>query len=69
MQFTNVVIGYDFLEGTGYVYDLSGRQLQTFEVKDRTVPVDLRNYPEGIYLIKIKTEVQEDGIKVMKTKN
>lgn len=69
VQFTNVVIGYDFLGGTGYVYDLSGRQLQSFEVKDRTVPVDLGNYPEGIYLIKIKTEVQEDGIKVMKKKN
>ena len=51
------------------MYDLSGRQLQTFEVKDRTVPVDLGNYPEGIYLIKIKTEVREDAVKVMKTKN
>ena len=69
VQFTNVAIGYDFLGGTGYVYDLSGRQLQTFEVKDRTVPVDLGNYPEGIYLIKIKTEVREDAVKVMKTKN
>jgi len=69
VQYTNVVIGYDFIGGTGYVYDLSGRQLQTFKVKDRTVPVDLGSYPEGIYLIKIKTEVQEDGIKVMKTLN
>ena len=69
VQFTNVAIGYDFLGGTGYVYDLSGRQLQTFEVKDRTVPVDLGSYPEGIYLIKIKTEVREDAVKVMKTKN
>ncbi len=68
-QYTNVVIGYDFMGGTGYVYDLSGRQLQTFKVKNRTVPVDLGSYPEGIYLIKIKTEVQEDGIKVMKTLN
>lgn len=68
-QYTNVVIGYDFIGGTGYVYDISGRQLQTFKVKDRTVPVDLGSYQEGIYLIKIKTEVQEDGIKVMKAIN
>lgn len=68
-QFTNVAIGYDFNHGTCYVYDLAGRQLQTFEVKDRTVPVNLGNYPEGIYLIKIKTEVREDAVKVMKTKN
>ncbi|WP_296146975.1 T9SS type A sorting domain-containing protein [uncultured Flavobacterium sp.] len=69
VQYTNVVIGYDFVGGTGYVYDLSGRQLQSFEVKDRTVPVDLGSYPEGIYLIKIKTEVQEDSVKVMKSTN
>jgi len=66
-QFTNVVIGYDFTGGTCYVYDLSGRQLQVFAVKDRTVPVDLGGYPEGIYLVKVKTEVQEDSVKVMKT--
>ena len=66
-QFTNVIVGYDFYGGTGYVYDLAGRQLQSFEVKDRTVPVDLGSYPEGIYLIQIRTEVQSDGVKVMKT--
>jgi len=68
-QFTNVIVGYDFEGGTGYVYDLAGRQLQTFAVKDRTVPVDLGSLPEGIYLITIKTEVQEDTVKVMKSLN
>jgi len=66
-QFTNVIVGYDFLGGTGYVYDLAGRQLQVFAVTGRTVPVDLGAYPEGIYVIQIKTEVQSDGVKVVKT--
>lgn len=66
-QFTNVIVGYDFYGGTCYVYDLAGRQLQSFEVKDRTVPVDLGGLPEGIYVIQIKTEVQSDGVKVIKT--
>ena len=68
-QFTNVIVGYDFYGGTGYVYDLAGRQLQTFEVRDRTVPVDLGGLPEGIYVIQIQTEVQSDGVKVIKTAN
>ena len=64
--FTNIIVGYDFEKGTASVYDLMGRQLQQFEIKSRTVPVDLSNYPEGIYVVSIKTNVHTDGVKIIK---
>lgn len=68
-EFTNVIVGYDFETGTATVVDLAGRVLQTFEITSRTVPVDLSSYPEGIYVINIKTNVQSDGVKVIKKGN
>jgi Secretion system C-terminal sorting domain len=65
-HYTNVVVGYEFEKGTATVFDLSGRQLQQFEIRDRTVPVDLGGVPEGIYLVEIRTNVQNDAIKVVK---
>ncbi|MFC6096431.1 T9SS type A sorting domain-containing protein [Flavobacterium qiangtangense] len=69
VQYTNVVVGYEFKSGTCTIFDLAGRQLQEFEITDRTVPVDLGSYPEGIYVIQIRTEIQSDGIKVVKALN
>lgn len=66
ITFTNIIIGYDFEQGTASVYDLLGRQLQHFEINSRTVPVDLSNYPEGIYVVSIKTNVHTDGVKLIK---
>lgn len=65
-EFTNIIVGYEFENGTATVADLAGRVLQTFEIDSRTVPIDLSTYPEGIYVINIKTNVQSDGVKVMK---
>ena len=66
-QYTNVIIGYDYEKGTCSVFDLAGRQLQSFDIaKERTIPVDLGGLPEGIYVIEIKTNVQKDGVKVIK---
>lgn len=69
--FTNVVVGYDFESGTATLVDLSGRVLQQFPINSRTVPVDLSTLPEGIYIVNIKTNVQSDGVKIIKknTKN
>lgn len=63
---TNVLVGYEFETGTATIVDLAGRTLKTFEITSRTVPVDLSPYPEGIYVINIKTNVQSDGVKVIK---
>jgi hypothetical protein len=70
-EYTNVIVGFDYDRGTASVYDLAGRQLQSFAVTDSTIPVDLGSYPEGIYVIRITTNKGEGSIKIIKgiTKN
>ncbi|HMI03966.1 MAG TPA: T9SS type A sorting domain-containing protein [Pedobacter sp.] len=65
--FTNVIVNYEYESGTATVVDLSGHVLKQFEISGRTVPVDLGGYPEGVYIVNIKTNVQSDGVKVIKT--
>ncbi|MBF4494813.1 T9SS type A sorting domain-containing protein [Flavobacterium sp. MR2016-29] len=67
--YTNVIIGYDFKEGTATLVDISGRILQEFSISSRTVPVDLSRYSEGIYIINIKTDVKTESVKVIKSVN
>ena len=64
--FTNIIIGYEFEKGTATVVDMMGRVLQQFTITTRTVPVDLSLYPDGLYIINIKTNIQSDGVKVIK---
>lgn len=65
-SFTNVIIGFEYDSGTASVYDLGGRELQNFKIEDRTVPVNLSEYPIGIYIISIKTNKGEGSVKVIK---
>lgn len=69
LQYSNVIVGYEFDKGTATVYDLMGRQLQQFEITDRTIPVDLGSMPEGIYIVEIRTNVQNDSVKIVKAVN
>ena len=66
--YTNVIIGFEYDSGKATLYDLSGRQLQQMEIHDQTVPMDLSNYPEGIYIIEVKTNTFHNSVKVMKRK-
>lgn len=65
-SYTNIIIGYEFEKGTATVVDMAGRILQQFAVTSRTVPVDFSRYPNGVYVVNIKTNVQTDGVKVIK---
>jgi outer membrane murein-binding lipoprotein Lpp len=65
-NFTNIIVGYEFTSGTATVFELGGRLLQTQEISSRTVPIDMSNYPAGIYIVNIDTNMQHDGIKVIK---
>jgi len=65
-SYTNVIIGYDFKEGTATLVDMTGRILQEFAITSRTVPVNLSRYSEGIYIIKIQTDVKTESVKVIK---
>ncbi len=69
VEYTNVIVGFDFTKGSLSVYDLGGHQLQTFPINERTVPVNLATYPEGVYIISVMTDKGEGSIKVMKAHN
>lgn len=65
-DYTNIIIGYDFEEGTASLYDLAGRQISSFPIYNRTVPIALAGLPEGIYVVNIKTNMGNDSVKVIK---
>jgi hypothetical protein len=67
--YTNVIVGYDFKEGTATIIDILGRTLQHFSISNRTVPVNLSGYAQGIYIIKIQTDIKTESVKVIKTVN
>lgn len=65
-QFTNIIIGYDFEIGSIIIADLAGHILQQFEINEKTIPIDLSDYPDGIYIVSIKTNKQENSVKIIK---
>ncbi len=67
ITYTNVIVTYEYQKGTATLFDLSGRTMQTIKLTgEKTIPVDLSNLPQGIYLIEVKTNVSTDGVKVIK---
>jgi len=67
--FTNIIVGFEFNSGTATLFDLSGRQLQSFPVTTRTIPLEMGSYPEGVYIVEVKTDKGTDSVKVLKGKN
>lgn len=65
--YTNIIIGYEYNKGQASLYDIAGRQLQSFAITSRTVPIDISQYPDGIYIVNIDTDVQREGIKIVKS--
>jgi len=66
LTFTNIIVGFDFDHGTAMLYDLTGRQLQNFKIDSRTVPVDVSNLPEGVYIVNITTNKGSGSVKIIK---
>lgn len=65
-DYTNIIVTFEFTKGTASVYDLSGRQLQSFEVSSRTIPLSMGSYPEGVYIVEVRTDKGTDSVKVIK---
>ncbi len=65
-DFVNVLINKEFEKAIVEVYNLTGQHLQTKEVKYRSTPISLGNYPAGVYILKIKTDNQTESIKIIK---
>jgi len=68
-DYTNIIIGYDYKNGTAILSDIAGQILQSFKITDRTIPIDLQGLPEGIYIVNIRTDIQNNGVKIIKTIN
>ena len=68
-DFTNIIVGFEFTSGTATLFDLSGHQLQSFPVTTRTIPIEMGSYPEGVYVVEVKTDKGTDSVKVLKVKN
>jgi len=67
VSFTNIIVSYAYTSGTAMVFDLNGRTLQSQTIDgEKTIPIDLTPYPDGIYLIEVKTDVQTNSVKVIK---
>jgi hypothetical protein len=68
-QYSNVIVNYEYMKGTATLYDLGGRQLQSFPITERTIPINLTGLPEGIYLVNISTDKSSDSVKIIKSIN
>ena len=67
-DYTNIIIGFEFEQATVSLYDLSGRQLQSFSIQERTVPLNISGLPEGIYVVEVKSKENKGSIKIIKRK-
>ncbi|MFV0181957.1 T9SS type A sorting domain-containing protein [Empedobacter falsenii] len=65
-DFVNVLINKDFEKASIEVYNLAGQHLQSKEVKYRSTPISLGNYPAGVYILKINYDNQIESIKIIK---
>jgi len=65
-DFVNVLINKEFEKATIDVYNLTGQHLQTKEVKYRSTPISLGNYPAGVYILKINIDNKTESIKIIK---
>lgn len=68
-DFTNIIVGYDYKKGTATLVDIAGHILQQFPITERTIPIDLSGLPEGVYVVNIRTDVQNSGVKIIKHRN
>ena len=66
VNFTNIIVGYEFESGTATLVDMAGHVLQTIPVTSRTTPIDMSSYTEGIYVVNVTTNVSSDGVKIIK---
>lgn len=65
-NYTNVIVNHDFEEATVTVVDILGREMQRFKTYYRTIPVNMRSYPEGVYIITVETNVKKESVKILK---
>lgn len=69
-NFSNIIIGYDYEEGSIGIFDIAGKQLFASTIKkSRTIPLDFSKYMTGVYIVEVKTNVQTNSVKIQKIEN
>lgn len=63
---TTIVVNHEFEQGTLRLYDLNGRQVLSFPVQHRLVPVNLQGLSTGVYIITVGTDVATESVKILK---
>jgi len=64
---TNIIVNFTYDFGIATLYDINGRQLQQFKINGNPqIPFTLGNLPSGIYLVNIRTNTEEQSIKIIK---
>jgi Secretion system C-terminal sorting domain len=67
ISYTNVIVNYDYDYGTATLFDLNGRILKSKAINgEHTIPIELTNIPQGVYIIKVKTNNGEHAAKIIK---
>src|SRR5699024_3057719 len=66
--YTNVIVNHDFEYGKVYMYDLSGKVIQSFKAENKTIPIDLSRLPTGIYIISVESNKTTQSIKIIRGK-
>jgi len=64
--YTNIVITEAFEKGDAYLYDVQGRLLQQYKLKNRTLPINFSSLPVGIYVVYVETNTGSDSVKIIK---
>ncbi len=55
-----VEIGLDFDQADVYVYDMTGKVIQTFNTKNRVTKIDTSKLPQGVYIIKASIPTKQN---------
>ncbi len=55
-----VEIGLDFESADVYVYDMTGKMIQTLNTKNRVTKIDTSKLPQGVYIIKASIPNQQN---------
>ncbi|MPS72607.1 MAG: T9SS type A sorting domain-containing protein [Chryseobacterium sp.] len=68
-EYCYVEIGLDFESADIYVYDMTGKVIQTINTKNKVTKVDTSRLPQGVYIIKASIPSQQNkklSIKIVK---
>lgn len=65
-DYVNIIIGFEYQSGSLTVFDISGRNVYYQPITNSTIPVNLKNLPQGVYILDIKTNTKAESIKIIK---